>query len=214
MVGWPLRQAVRGWPPRDTVAVACDVGQGDALVWPAGAGAGVLVDTGPDVGAVDRCLDRLGIDTLPLVLLSHLDADHAGGLAGALAGRAVGVVATATLSPADTRVGALTGSSPAPARRGRCSSRATGEPSATSRSRSSPRTRPGPPPRPRERPSMVARLTVRGVSTLLTGDLGAETESRLVASGIDLRADVLKVPHHGSSDADPRSWRPPGPGSR
>jgi competence protein ComEC len=38
---------------------------------------------------------------------------------------------------------------------------------------------------------------------LLTGDLGAEAEARLVAGGIDLRADVLKVPHHGSGDADP-----------
>jgi competence protein ComEC len=51
--------------------------------------------------------------------------------------------------------------------------------------------------------SMVARVTVRGVRILLTGDLGADAESRLVSSGIDLRADVLKVPHHGSSDADP-----------
>jgi competence protein ComEC len=50
---------------------------------------------------------------------------------------------------------------------------------------------------------MVARVTVRGVRVLLTGDLGAHMESRLVSSGIDLRADVLKVPHHGSSDADP-----------
>ena len=44
---------------------------------------------------------------------------------------------------------------------------------------------------------------MRGVRVLLTGDLGAEAEARLVASGIDLRADVLKVPHHGSADADP-----------
>ena len=69
VLGWPLRQTVRGWPPEDTDVVACDVGQGDALVLPAGPGAGVLVDSGPDVAAVDRCLDRLGIDALPLVLL-------------------------------------------------------------------------------------------------------------------------------------------------
>jgi competence protein ComEC len=50
---------------------------------------------------------------------------------------------------------------------------------------------------------MVARVTVRGVRVLLTGDLGAEAESRIASSGIDLRADVLKVPHHGSADADP-----------
>jgi competence protein ComEC len=37
---------------------------------------------------------------------------------------------------------------------------------------------------------------------LLTGDLGAEAEARLHRGGTDLRADVLKVPHHGSGDAD------------
>ena len=51
--------------------------------------------------------------------------------------------------------------------------------------------------------SLVVRATVRGVRILLTGDLGAEAEARLRTSGVDLRADVLKVPHHGSADADP-----------
>ncbi|OMQ09592.1 hypothetical protein A7K94_0222045, partial [Modestobacter sp. VKM Ac-2676] len=37
VIGWPLRQAGRGWPLPDTVVVACDVGQGDALVFPDGA---------------------------------------------------------------------------------------------------------------------------------------------------------------------------------
>src|SRR3712207_6904556 len=54
----------------------------------------------------DRCLHRLGIDELPIVLLSHLDADHVGGLAGALTGRDVGVVATGPLAPDDDRSGA------------------------------------------------------------------------------------------------------------
>ncbi|MBC5810146.1 MAG: DNA internalization-related competence protein ComEC/Rec2 [Candidatus Eremiobacteraeota bacterium] len=34
---------------------------------------------------------------------------------------------------------------------------------------------------------------------LFTGDAGAETERRLLASGFDLHADVLKVGHHGSA---------------
>jgi competence protein ComEC len=51
--------------------------------------------------------------------------------------------------------------------------------------------------------SMVVRATQRGVRVLLTGDLGAEAEARIVADGTDLSADVLKVPHHGSADADP-----------
>jgi competence protein ComEC len=204
VLGWPLRQTVRGWPPEETVAVACDVGQGDALVLPTGPGAGVLVDSGPDVGAVDRCLDRLGIDALPLVLLSHLDADHVGGLAGALAGRDVGTVATATLSHADDRVAALDRLvRRAGARRavllpgdrptvGGVDLEVLAPDPARATASAAPNDL-----------SMVVRATVQGVRVLLTGDLGADAEARLVASRVDLRADVLKVPHHGSADADP-----------
>jgi competence protein ComEC len=203
LLGWPLRQAVRGWPPDEAVLVACDVGQGDALVVPTGPGAAVLVDAGPDVGPVDRCLDRLGIDSLPLVLLSHLDADHVGGLAGALSGRDVGVVATGTLSPADERVGALerlvrrVGGERAvlvPGNR-RTVGTAAIEVLAPARERA---TRSA----AANDLSMVLRVVHRGVRVLLTGDLGAEAESRLLRTGVDLTADVLKVPHHGSADAD------------
>jgi competence protein ComEC len=203
VLGWPVRQTVQGWPLKGTVVVACDVGQGDALVLPAGPGAGVLVDTGPDVSGVDRCLHRLGVDTVPLVLLSHLDADHAGGLAGALAGRKVGVVATATLSPADHRVAALdrlvrhAGATRAVLVPG--DRRTVGgvgvEVLAPDPARATAAAAPND-------LSMVARVTVHGVRVLFTGDLGAEAEARLVRDKVDLRADVLKVPHHGSRDAD------------
>jgi competence protein ComEC len=203
-VGWPLRQAVRGWPPPETVAVACDVGQGDAFVIPTGPGAGILVDAGPDVGAVDRCLDRLGIEALPLVLLSHLDADHVGGLSGALTGRDVGAVATGTLSPADERAGRVDGLvRRAEARREvlvpgdqRRLGPATVEVLAPAPERATASAEPND-------LSLVARITVRGIGILFTGDLGAEAEARLLDAGTDLRADVFKVPHHGSGDADP-----------
>ena len=34
---------------------------------------------------------------------------------------------------------------------------------------------------------------------LFTGDAGAQTEARMLASGADVRADLLKVGHHGSA---------------
>ena len=34
---------------------------------------------------------------------------------------------------------------------------------------------------------------------LFTGDAGSEAEQRLLANGVDLRAEVLKVGHHGSA---------------
>jgi competence protein ComEC len=203
VLGWPVRQAVRGWPPPQSVVVACDVGQGDALVLPTGPGEGVLLDAGPDVGAVDRCLDRLGIDTLPLVVLSHLDADHVGGLAGALDGRDIGVVATGTLSPADDRRPALD----ALVRRARAERailvpgdrRTVGgavlEALAPAPERATAFVEPND-------LSLVVRVTYRGLRILFTGDLSAAAEARILATGVDLRADVLKVPHHGSADAD------------
>jgi competence protein ComEC len=90
----PTRVVRPGWPPPAWALVACDVGQGDALVLATGEqGRAVLVDAGPDDGPVDACLRRLGVTSLALVVISHLHADHVGGLAGALRGRAVGAVA-------------------------------------------------------------------------------------------------------------------------
>ena len=49
----------------------------------------------------------------------------------------------------------------------------------------------------------MLRVEVAGQVVLLAGDVESEAQSDLVRSGTDLRADVLKVPHHGSADADP-----------
>jgi competence protein ComEC len=46
--------------------------------------------------------------------------------------------------------------------------------------------------------SLVLRLRYGRRSFLLTGDIEREAETRLVATNDDLRADVLKVAHHGS----------------
>ncbi len=68
--------------------VVCDVGQGDALVLRAGEGSAVVVDVGPDPEAVDTCLDDLGVEHVPLLVLTHFHADHVDGLAGVLDGTA------------------------------------------------------------------------------------------------------------------------------
>ena len=47
--------------------------------------------------------------------------------------------------------------------------------------------------------SLVMKLTYGEVDILFTGDIGKKAEARLIASGQDLRSEVLKVPHHGSS---------------
>jgi competence protein ComEC len=51
--------------------------------------------------------------------------------------------------------------------------------------------------------SEVLLATVDGVRILLPGDAELEAQRALLASGADLRAEVLKVPHHGSAYSDP-----------
>lgn len=46
--------------------------------------------------------------------------------------------------------------------------------------------------------SLVLRLQYGAVRLLLTGDMEADTERWLLAQGVDVRADILKVGHHGS----------------
>lgn len=55
--------------------------------------------------------------------------------------------------------------------------------------------------------SAVLRLRYGRRAILLTGDIEAETESRLTGSfGTELRADVLKVPHHGSKTSSTQKF--------
>ncbi|MBK7706188.1 MAG: ComEC/Rec2 family competence protein [Acidobacteria bacterium] len=46
--------------------------------------------------------------------------------------------------------------------------------------------------------SVVLRIIFGERSFLFTGDIESDAERNLIADGIDIRADVVKVPHHGS----------------
>ncbi len=46
--------------------------------------------------------------------------------------------------------------------------------------------------------SLVLRITFGKVGFLIPGDISADVEKQLIKSKIDLRSDVLVVPHHGS----------------
>ena len=187
------------WPPPDWFLVACDVGQGDALVLAAGPGSAVVVDAGPDPALVDRCLSRLGIDHVPLVLLTHDHADHVDGLPGVLRGRRVSAVQVGPLDePAyqAREVAELVRAAGADLGRPALGEqRSVGELSwevvAPGRPFSGTSSDPN-------NSSLVVRLTVGRTTVLLTGDVEPEAQRDLLDRGVDVRADVLKVPHHGS----------------
>ncbi|SDQ75651.1 ComEC/Rec2 family competence protein [Actinopolyspora saharensis] len=190
------------WPPGGSWSlVACDVGQGDALVLATGVrDTAVVVDTGPSAALVGECLDRLGVERVPLLVLTHPHADHFAGIAGVADGRRLGRVALggacrgawrgtgvrARIAEAGAREVRLAAGQRlgwpglvlevlAPAAGG-C--RAVGE-------------------RVNDA-SAVLKATTPAGRVLLTGDIELAAQRRLLGSGERLRAEVLKVPHHGS----------------
>nr|WP_112282402.1 ComEC/Rec2 family competence protein [Prauserella muralis] len=201
----PVRVVAPSWPPQGWAVVACDVGQGDALVLATGEpGRAVVVDTGPEPGPVDRCLDRLDVDRVPVVVLSHLHADHIGGLASVFEDRAVGAVA---VGPGRTPGWAWRLVAAEAAQRGvplveLSAGRRLGWPALRLAVL-------GPRYVPRagsesddgtaiNNTSVVLRAATPAGRVLLTGDVELAAQGDLLASGADLRAEILKVPHHGS----------------
>jgi competence protein ComEC len=49
--------------------------------------------------------------------------------------------------------------------------------------------------------SVVLKVTYKDASFLFTGDIEKSAESQLVRLNRDIKADVLKVPHHGSASS-------------
>jgi competence protein ComEC len=82
----------------DALAVLCDVGQGTAFVMRVAAHSAFVVDVGPEPALIDDCLHEMGINDIPLLILSHFHSDHVGGLSGALHGRRVGLVLVSPLA--------------------------------------------------------------------------------------------------------------------
>lgn len=186
---------------------ALDVGQGDALLIQTPSGFQALIDGGPD-GAVLRELGRVlgpGDRSIDLVVLTHPQADHVAGLVKTLQRYRVGSV---VFGPGRSSAGAAQAWLQAMRAEGADVRRLTAP--ATIALGDAQLEVLWPPPgaggENLNRASLVLRLRYEGVTMLLTGDIEAETEGDLVASKLDLRADVLKVAHHGSRTSTTQPW--------
>ena len=78
------------FPEGDWQIANCDIGQGDAMVINLKDHRAIVIDVGPDPQLIDRCLRQLGVREIPLLILTHIHADHVGGLAGAGKNRKIG----------------------------------------------------------------------------------------------------------------------------
>jgi len=196
--------------PQPLVLAFLDVGQGDAIYIEAPSGNQLLIDAGggkqilPALAAVMPFYDR----SLDVVIATHPDADHIGGLASVLESyEVVGIMDTGLSSDTATyrafmeavdnevSVGSQNLAASAGARINLdrqvyldilwprqvfANQEANGA-------------------------SVVARLVYGETSALLTGDAPIAVERALLATYPNLQADILKVGHHGSktsSDSD------------
>lgn len=208
--------AVAAWPARQydglTIHVL-SVGQGDAIAIRSPHGRWMLVDGGPrspaggDAGrrVVVPFLRRQGARTLDVVVVSHADADHLGGIPATLAALPVGAV----LEPGQPVGTALyleflatvdrVGAAWRPARAGdRIELDGVQvevlHPTARWRQLEV---------RTNEN-SVVLRVSYGAFDALLTGDIGFPAESVLVDRVG--QAEVLKVGHHGSAGSSGGHW--------
>ncbi|AEF39596.1 ComEC/Rec2 family competence protein [Hoyosella subflava] len=207
-----------GFPPNDWVVAACDVGQGDGFALSLGSGATIIVDSGPDSEAIDRCLRRLRVREIDLVILTHMHADHVTGLIGVLRGRQVGAVAVGVardpstgfdvvrdaVASAGVALVELNEGLELPL--GDAVLRVLGPPAARAQYLA-----------PNDQ-SLVVSITSRthpwpGFTTLFTGDAEEESQQWLLAEyePSELRADVFTVPHHGAGTTIPRFITTVGP---
>lgn len=194
-----LALAIGPSPGRAAEMVVLDVEQGDAILVREG-GRTMLVDVGADAGTLREALARQHVRRVDVLVLTHAHDDHTGGLGGMSGTVQVGWIGVPRISEANTGTdafaaacGGMTGEPLRPLTagdswwigkvhvlvlwpRGDVSTLGTND------------------------TSIVLRVTMGEFDAVLTGDAEQAAQEGLLAVGDCTHVEVLKVPHHGSTN--------------
>jgi competence protein ComEC len=198
--------ALGSGPPEGFTVRFFDVGQGDAALLTTPEGATVLVDGGPERDQVATEISALGIKRLDIVVASHPHADHIVGLPSVLARLPVGLLLQPGCekdepSPLQADLERAIADEEVEVRNPRAGDTYwlgllrvdvlspdrcwTGTESDANND------------------AIVIRATYERHVVLIASEPEEPAQEWLLESGTDLRADVLKVPHHGAATSVP-----------
>jgi len=180
-----------------------DVGQGDAILVQTGTGESLLVDGGPSSDRLKDRLKRLGVENVDVLVATHTDADHVGGLPAALGLFNFGEIwwngeTSGTQVFKDFQAAVLAEEAPINvAKRGD-----------TIELGNFPMTvlNPGPNSEGGNNASVVLSFGCPGARVLLTGDAEFVAEDDMTMADVLEDVDILKVSHHGANSATSKAF--------
>jgi len=180
-----------------------DVGQGDAILIKSPYGQNILIDGGPDKGVIRKLADNLPYydRKIDLIILTHPHDDHVTGLIEVLKRFEVKkIIYTGALHTGpnylawlkeikDKKIFLLVADQPQNINLGQDLDFKIIYPLKNFSGQEAENL---------NNTSVVVKLIYKNISFLLVGDIEKEAEDELIKNGVDLRAHVLKVGHHGS----------------
>jgi competence protein ComEC len=181
--------------PQGWAIAVCDVGQGDAILL-ASEKSIALIDTGPQPDRLERCLSRLRISRIDLLVLTHFDKDHVGGLE-AVIGKVSHAIVGSPENFEDESLLEDLGSGGAELTKGEVGLHGTlgaAKWQVLWPDAHHPQMQLGNP------GSVTLMVSFPGFTSLFLGDHGKESQLALMQTISLPHIDVVKVAHHGSAD--------------